>query len=768
MTSAAVKKIGLTPSTRFGCWSLSFYANIRHDSRVRRLSSARCQIHFSATETQKTARALLTSPPSTVAMLAMELRRGSQLPSAAVTIAMLSASYYFNVLIIIDVILVMIYENDYGRVNLIRNWDALLVGTLTIHDIAISTYVSYPTQGIGGSSCTASITALETTNDRKDGRNRAFILKTNVVSSAGAPTATIVFLIVLSAAQPGHLRTVWPVCIGIGIVLPLAAICYNTLGVMSRRLASRFVSVCIGIPATLDNNGPCMLPVVWFLTRCSFSDSLVSSRRFIYGFVAFPKIVFSALILYTFVDGDLWRTAGFELLLGVFALGGSVVGAIFCHSYGRRNTILLSFIGYDVFALIIGCAYKRLLSIVPLLVVFYALMLLMGNVGPGNLMSLIASEGSFYGITAAFGTAGAIAGIHAFNAIDENLRKQWGFVITAICGIVGVVVAYFLPSAPAVMYTNPSEEEATREVDTAATCRVRSQHEGQATQGDNGGTGDAARDRGSVVSYVDKDAEFAADDDFVPFADGMSHSLGPDRPDPFGMPGAFDMPHLFHERDSASAPATVPCPSLETRRGVSSDARARVIQTNRVLLLQRMSADEALIFVPTQSSVVAEVAPTARQVQEVISECIISSDLEANFSDNQVFLEAVTERAANLLPDDPHTFPITEENVRQITWLSMYQPIIYCDDSSSMAGERWRLQRDLVNRIASIVTQVVPENYGVWLRFINSRSAWDNLTLSRVLDAVDTVNPDGATPLGTTLRNRILQPLVTMWRRKPD
>ncbi|KAH9839076.1 uncharacterized protein C8Q71DRAFT_494285 [Rhodofomes roseus] len=394
-------------------------------------------------------------------------------------------------------------------------------------------------------------------------------------------------------------------------------------------------------------------------------------------------------------------------------------------------------------------------------------MLFMGNVGPGNLMSLIASEsypqnvrGSFYGITAAFGTAGAIAGIHAFNAIDENLRKQWGFVITAICGIVGVIVAYFLPSASAVMCTNPSEEEATREVDTAATCRVRSQHEGQATQGDNGGTGDAARDRGSVVSYVDKDAEFAADDDFVPFAHGMSHSLGPDRPDPFGMPGAFDMPHLFHERDSASAPATVPCPSLETRRGVSSDARARVIQTNRVLLLQRMSADEALIFLPTQSSVVAEVAPTARQVQEVISECIISSELEANFSDNQVFLEAVTERATNLAPDDPHTFPITEENVRRITWLSMYQPIIYCDDSSSMAGERWRLQRDLVNRIASIVTQVVPETYGVWLRFINSRSAWDNLTPSRVLDAVDTVNPNGATPLGTTLRNRILQPLV--------
>lgn len=34
------------------------------------------------------------------------------------------------------------------------------------------------------------------------------------------------------------------------------------------------------------------------------------------------------------------------------------------------------------------------------------------------------TRGSLYGVTAAFGTAGAVAGIHAFSAIDENLRKQ--------------------------------------------------------------------------------------------------------------------------------------------------------------------------------------------------------------------------------------------------------------------------------------------------------------------------------------------------------
>ena len=37
----------------------------------------------------------------------------------------------------------------------------------------------------------------------------------------GGPLAVSVFLIVLSAAGENHLNTVWRVCFGIGIILPL-------------------------------------------------------------------------------------------------------------------------------------------------------------------------------------------------------------------------------------------------------------------------------------------------------------------------------------------------------------------------------------------------------------------------------------------------------------------------------------------------------------------------------------------------------------------
>jgi hypothetical protein len=44
---------------------------------------------------------------------------------------------------------------------------------------------------------------------------------TNFVLSFGGPLAVSVFLIVLSAAGENHLQTVWRVCFGFGILLPL-------------------------------------------------------------------------------------------------------------------------------------------------------------------------------------------------------------------------------------------------------------------------------------------------------------------------------------------------------------------------------------------------------------------------------------------------------------------------------------------------------------------------------------------------------------------
>lgn len=69
------------------------------------------------------------------------------------------------------------------------------------------------------------------------------------------------------------------------------------------------------------------------------------------------------------------------------------------------------------------------------------------------------------------------------------------------------------------------------------------------------------------------------------------------------------------------------------------------------------------------------------------------------------------------------------------------------------------MQAELVVRIARIATRLVPDGFGVDLRFINSSFA-KNCTRDEMEAAVRSVGPSGSTNLGTSLRSKILQPLV--------
>lgn len=143
-------------------------------------------------------------------------------------------------------------------------------------------------------------------------------------------------------------------------------------------------------------------------------------------------------------------TAEWQLLLGTLALPGVFLGAYLCNRLGRKYTMMLGFSGYLVFGLIVGCAYDKLTKIVPLFVVFYALMMSSGNLGPGDMLGLLSSEsyatavrGTCYGISAAIGKTGAAIGTEAFTPIQTHLGKRWTFIIAAICGVLGILVTWF-------------------------------------------------------------------------------------------------------------------------------------------------------------------------------------------------------------------------------------------------------------------------------------------------------------------------------------
>ncbi|KAH7907159.1 hypothetical protein BJ138DRAFT_1014962 [Hygrophoropsis aurantiaca] len=139
-----------------------------------------------------------------------------------------------------------------------------------------------------------------------------------------------------------------------------------------------------------------------------------------------------------------------------------------------------------------------------------------------------------------------------------------------------------------------------------------------------------------------------------------------------------------------------------------------------------------------------------------LDEYIADTGLDQFFKPGDPFLQNLAKKAAGLT-ESPYDDP---ENVKRLTTLSLYQPVIYCDDSGSMAvNNRIVDQRELVKRIARITTRLVPDDYGVELSFINAGSR-SNLSAAELDQVMETIKPGGGTKIGTNLRSNILCPLV--------
>ncbi|KNZ71992.1 putative metabolite transport protein GIT1 [Termitomyces sp. J132] len=315
-------------------------------------------------------------------------------------------------------------------------------------------------EGVGGEYPAASTSASEAANQASvQTRGPVFLMVTSFVLTLGGFLAVSVFLVVLSAAGTDHLQTVWRVCFGVGIVLPLAVFYFRLRMVHSKLYRD----------GAIKRRVPYMLVIKrywWSLIGTCGSWCVTLTLLFIFDFVSAPNGVFSGTIISSVIhDRSIKRTAEWQLLLGSMALPGILAGALLCNKMGRRNTMMLGFSGYLVFGLIIGLSYDKITKIVPLFVVFYGLMQSIAALGPGNMLGLVSAEsyatpvrGTCYGLSAAIGKAGAAVGTQAFTPIQVNLGKKWTFIIAAICGISGVLTTFsFVPDMTGVDF---SEEDA--------------------------------------------------------------------------------------------------------------------------------------------------------------------------------------------------------------------------------------------------------------------------------------------------------------------
>jgi uncharacterized protein YegL len=151
---------------------------------------------------------------------------------------------------------------------------------------------------------------------------------------------------------------------------------------------------------------------------------------------------------------------------------------------------------------------------------------------------------------------------------------------------------------------------------------------------------------------------------------------------------------------------------------------------------------------------------TTDEVQDFLNDEIQQRNLEKFFSPNDPFLTNLVENA-NALRDDPTTDLGKPENIKRLTRLSLYHPVIYCDDSTSMTQEnRYEYQIEVVTRIARLMTKIVPDEMAdVDLRFINNDSQL-SLTAGEIERVMRGIKASRGTEIGASLRKKILKPLV--------
>ena len=148
------------------------------------------------------------------------------------------------------------------------------------------------------------------------------------------------------------------------------------------------------------------------------------------------------------------------------------------------------------------------------------------------------------------------------------------------------------------------------------------------------------------------------------------------------------------------------------------------------------------------------------EVQDFLNDEVQQRKFGNFFSPDDPFLVDLAENA-NTLRNDPTTDLGKPENIKHLTRLSLYHPVIYCDDSTSMSQEnRYEYQIQLVTRIARLMTKIVPEDMAdVDLRFINNDSQL-SLTAGEIQRVMRGIKTSRGTEIGASLRKKILEPLV--------
>ncbi|TFK46065.1 MFS Git1p-related glycerophosphoinositol and glycerophosphocholine permease [Heliocybe sulcata] len=294
--------------------------------------------------------------------------------------------------------------------------------------------------GVGAEYPCGSVAASEQSEEEgvaKNAQHRWFALATNTMIDTGFVVAAFVPLVLYWIFGPNHLRAVWRLSLGLGVIPALAVFLWR----LRMDEPARFKK---------DSMRRAKIPYWLILKRYWRSLTAICITWFIYDFITYPFGIYSSTVTNVVTGGSsaLSVVFGWNVVINLFYIPGTVGGAFLVDYLGPKWCQVFGLSMQAIIGFIMSGLYTRLTNHIAAFAVVYGIFLSFGEVGPGNCLGLLAAKsgptavrGQYYGIAAAIGKVGAFVGTWAFPAIIDDFGS----------GVIGTTGPFWIGSALAVL-----------------------------------------------------------------------------------------------------------------------------------------------------------------------------------------------------------------------------------------------------------------------------------------------------------------------------
>ncbi|ODQ48737.1 hypothetical protein PICMEDRAFT_14266 [Pichia membranifaciens NRRL Y-2026] len=315
-----------------------------------------------------------------------------------------------------------------------------LFAALTAYRFFLGYFIGaeYPT----GSAACAEASALLPAGKR----NRYFAWFTNFMIDFGFVVSAFVPMVLLWICGTKHLQPVWRITLGIGAIPPISLFILRLFFKEGKQFQK----------LNLKN---ATIPFFLIIKYYWFRLLIVSIIWWIYDFSAYAFGIYSTPILKQIIkDKDMYKTFGWNVVLNLFYLPGSFLGAISTDYIGPRLTLALGVFLQAIIGYIMAGLYPKLETEIGAFVTVYGIFLTLGEFGPGDNIGLLAAKtsatpvrGVYYGIAAAIGKIGAFVGTYAFPSFQNHYPGVEGYQVpfwlaSSLAIVAGLLALFGLPA----------------------------------------------------------------------------------------------------------------------------------------------------------------------------------------------------------------------------------------------------------------------------------------------------------------------------------